>query len=282
MSLNADFAFTQGSLGDYVDCARRFELRFIKRMRYPALEVQEPLQFETRTRQGARFHKLVQQHLLGLPPEALAPSLRDDEELARWWANYLARGLSDLPAQRHSEITLQTHLAGRRLLAKYDLLALAPGGPAVIVDWKTGARVPSQSYLRRRMQTIVYRYVLAQAGAHLYAGQEIPPDRIRMDYVYVAQGGERLSFAYSASQMREDEALLAQMIAAIDGADEFALTDEEKRCRFCSYRSLCDRGGAGRLEDFDFDEYEDEEEEGLALDFDQIAEIELQPSVEWR
>ena len=101
MSLSADFAFTQGSLGDFAACARRFELRFIKRMRYPALEVEEPLQFEERTRQGARFHKLVQQHLLGVPADLLTASLADDDELARWWANYLAHGLIDLPAACH-------------------------------------------------------------------------------------------------------------------------------------------------------------------------------------
>jgi len=276
VSLSPDFAFTQGSLQDFADCARRFELRFIRRMRYPALETQEPLQFEKRMRQGARFHKLVQQHLLGVPAEALTASLADDAELAGWWQNYLARGLSGLPAQRFSEITLQTQLCGRRLVAKYDLLALEPGGPAIIVDWKTGARVPSQSHLRGRMQTIVYRYVLAQAGAHLYGGESIPPERIRMEYVYVAQGAERLSLAYSAAQMGEDEAQLSAMITAIDGAESFPLTDDEKRCRFCSYRTLCDRGGAGRLEDFDLDEYEnDEEDEALMLDFDQIAEIEF-------
>lgn len=276
MSLSADFAFTQGSLGDYAACARRFELRFIKRLRYPALEVEEPLQFEERTRQGARFHKLVQQHLLGVPAELLTASLAHNEDLARWWANYLARGLTDLPKARHPEITLQTQLSGRRLVATYDLLALAPGGPAVIVDWKTGARAPSQAYLRGRMQTIVYRYVLAQAGAHLYGGESIPPERIRMDYVYVAQAGQRMSFDYSAAQMREDEALLSQMISAIENADEFPLTDDVRRCRFCNYRSLCDRGEAGRLEDFDLDEIEDEDEaEELALDFDQIAEIEF-------
>ena len=274
MKLSDDFAFTQGSLQDYADCARRFELRFIKRMRYPALEVQDALRFEARTRQGARFHKLVQQHLLGVPAELLSQSLAGDDELARWWANYLAQGLTDLPAQRHSEITLQTQLGGHRLVAKYDLLALEPGGTAVIVDWKTGPRAPSPSYLRGRMQTIVYRYVLAQAGAHLYAADGIPPERIRMDYCYVARAGERVSLEYSAAQMKEDEALLSEMIAAIDQADEFPLTQEERRCRFCSYRSLCDRGGAGRLEEYDIDEYEDEEE-AFALDFDQIAEIEF-------
>jgi len=275
VSLSADFAFTQGSLQDYADCARRFELRFIRRMRYPALETQQPLHFEKRTRRGARFHKLVQQHLLGVPAEALTTSLADDEDLAGWWRSYLARGLSGLPVQRFSEITLQTHLAGRRLVAKYDLLALEPGGAAVIVDWKTGARVPAKAYLAGRMQTVVYRYVLAQAGAHLYAGESIPPERIRMDYVYVAGGGERLSFPYSSTQLGEDEALLSEIIAAIDRAEVFPLTDEERRCRFCSYRSLCDRGGAGRLEDFDLDEYEEDDEEAFALEFDQIAEIEF-------
>ncbi|MCY3831672.1 MAG: PD-(D/E)XK nuclease family protein [Chloroflexi bacterium] len=275
MSLSDDFAFTQGSLADYADCARRFELRYIMRMRYPAFESLDPLQFEARLRQGARFHKLAQQHLLGVPAELLSRSLADDEELARWWANYLAHGLTNLPAQRHSEITLQTQLGGHRLVAKYDLLALEPGGEAVIVDWKTGARVPSQSQLRGRMQTTVYRYVLSRAGAHLYGGASIPPERIRMDYVFVAQAGQRLSLDYSAAQMRADEAFLSEMIAEIEGAHDFPLTDDERRCRFCSYRSLCDRGEPGSLEDFDFDEMEDGDDDVFAVDFDQIAETEF-------
>ncbi len=272
MPLDADFAFTQGSLSDYADCARRFELRYLRRLRYPALEVAEALEYERRMRQGARFHKLVQQHVQGVPAETLALSLADDAELARWWENYRARGALDLPAVRYAEITLQTHLAGQRLLAKYDLVALEPGGQAVIVDWKTGGRVPRRDQLARRMQTIVYRYVLARAGGHLY-GAGIPPERIRMDYVYVAAEGERVSFAYSADQLAEDEALLTEMIEGAAGATEFPLTPDERRCRFCNYRSLCERGGAGRLEELEFEDVE--EDDDLELDFDQIAEVEF-------
>ena len=273
MQLGADFAFTQGSLQDFADCARRFELRYIKRLRYPAPEVNQVLEFERRMRQGNRFHKLVQQHINGLPADLLARSLADDADLARWWDDYCQRGLEGLPAQRHAEITLQTHLGGQRLVAKYDLLALEPGGAAVIVDWKTGERVPSRQSLQRRLQTVVYRYVLARAGAHLY-GDIIPPERIRMDYVYVAQGAQRVSFDYSAAQLAEDEARLLEMIESIGAADEFPLTEEVRRCRFCMYRSFCDRGEAGDLRDFDFDE-EDEADEGIDLDFEQIAEIEF-------
>ncbi len=273
MNLSPDFAFTQGSLQDYADCARRFELRYIRRLRYPALEVAQELEYERRMRQGNRFHKLAQQHSNGLPAELLARSLDDDADVARWWDNYCRRGLADLPPQRHAEITLQTHLGGQRLVAKYDLLALQPGGAAVIVDWKTGERLPARSALQWRLQTVVYRYVLAQAGAHLYDGP-IPPERIRMDYVYVAQGGQRLSFDYSAARLAADEARLLEMIEAIGAAAEFPLTDEHRRCRFCTYRAFCDRGQAGDLREFDFDD-ETEADEALDLDFDQIAEIEF-------
>ncbi len=272
MNLPADYAFTQGSLQDAADCPRRFELRYIKRLRYPAVEAAPALQFERRTRQGARFHKMVQQHLLGVPAETLAASLDDDPELATWWDTFRRTGLAGLPGRRMAEITLQTHLSGRRLIAKYDLLALDADGEAVIVDWKTWRRVPAEQRLKSRLQTILYRYVLAKAGAHLYGGA-IPPGKIRMIYCFVALGDQRLSIDYSAQQLREDEDYLLNLIAELDGAEQFALTEEQARCRFCTYRSLCERGEAGALDWLD--EEEELEEEDYALDFDQIAEIEF-------
>ena len=273
MNLPDDFAFTQGSLQDFVDCQRRFELRYIQRLRYPALEAEPALRFEARTRQGARFHKLVQQHLLGVPADLLAQSLSDDEELQGWWANFRATGLTDLPAERHAEISLQTTLGGRRLIAKYDLLALEPGGAAVIVDWKTWRRIPPRQRQASRMQTILYRYLLAQAGAHLYGGDPIPPEKIRMIYCFVAVAGQRSEFAYSMEAMRADEAYLRDVVRAIDSADSFPLTEVESRCRFCNFRSLCERGAAGQVDLLD--EFDEPEEEEFALDFDQIAEIEF-------
>lgn len=272
MNLPADFAFTQGSLQDAADCPRRFELRYIKRLRYPAVEAVPALQFERRTRQGARFHKMVQQHLLGVPAETLAASLADDPELTKWWDTFRRTGLAGLPGQRQAEITLQTHLSGRRLIAKYDLLALDAGGEAVIVDWKTWRRVPAEQRLKSRLQTILYRYVLAKAGAHLYGGA-IPPEKIRIIYCFVALGDQRHSIDYSPQQLRDDEAYLLNLIAEIDGAEQFALTEDRARCRFCTYRSLCERGEAGALDWLD--EEDDLEEEDYALDFDQIAEIEF-------
>lgn len=278
MNLADDFSFSQSSLQDYDDCPRRFELRYIAGLRYPALEVMSALEYENHTRRGIRFHKMVHQHLLGAPLDLLAKSLGDDELLADWWANFSVNGLADLPAERHSEITLLTHLGGYRLTAKYDLLAIERGGAAVIIDWKTSQRIPSRWHLQKRVQTILYRYVLAQAGAHLY-GSAIPPAKMQMIYVYVAREGKRVVFDYSPEQMQADEAALLQRIQEIEAAQHFPLTAEDRRCSYCTFRSLCERGeqagewtlGQGASL-FDDDPSDDDD---FDVDFDQIAEIEF-------
>ena len=52
MPLPEDFAFSQSALQDYADCARRFELRYVRDVRWPALETQSALAHETQTQKG--------------------------------------------------------------------------------------------------------------------------------------------------------------------------------------------------------------------------------------
>ncbi len=277
MNLPDDFTFSQSSLQDYVDCARRFELRYIKQLRYPALATANVLAYEERKQRGDRFHKMIRQYLLDVPDDLLEKSLGDDDELAGWWQTFMDYGLAGLPPQCYTEITLQTYLHDYRLIAKYDLLAIEPGGQAVIVDWKTTSYVPppeEEHILESCLQTTVYRYVLAQAGAYLY-GETIPPESIRMIYFFAARDGQRIAFDYSKRQMQADEAELLQLIGDIQTAQLFPLTEQEKRCRYCRFRSHCNRGDrAGNWNEADFDD-EPSDDESFEIDFDQIAEIEF-------
>lgn len=254
MNLPADFVFTQGNLQDYVDCPRRFELKHLRRQRWPAAEVDDMTAFERHLEQGEQFHRLVQQSLLGLAPETLRARIAD-EEVARWYDAWLANGLAGVPAQRHAELTLTAHVGGRLLLAKMDLVAVAPGGRALILDWKTGRHLPRRDSQAQRMQTRVYRYALARSGARLNGGQAIAPDRIEMRYWYAQHEGRALSFPYDETQFRADGQLLKRLAREIDGRAEFLLTDDERRCRFCVYRSLCGRGETpGSLAEWEGDE----------------------------
>lgn len=276
MTLPEEFTFSQSSLQDFADCPSRFQLRYLLRQRWPAPEVDDLLEYERNQEQGAAFHRLVQQHLVGIPAEALLARLTKPEQadLRSWFETYLRGGLDGLPADRRAEVTLTVPLGEYALLAKFDLLAVEAGGRAVIVDWKTGDHLPKSERLARRLQTIVYRYVLAKGGDHLYGGKPIPPEQIEMVYWYAALDGATRRFPYDAAQMAADEAYLLALVAEIDDpAQAFPLTPDEARCRYCVYRSLHDRGRfggplAGWEEDAEMDlDFE--------LDLEQIVAIEF-------
>lgn len=272
MSLPDDFVFSQSSLQDYADCPRRFELRYLLGQRWPAPEVDDMLALEQQTAQGELFHHLVQQHQAGVPT-ALFERYITDEEVRRWFVSYLASGLTELPSRRRAEVSLTVPLGDYALTAKFDLLAL-DDTHAVIVDWKTTSHLPKPDALRRRWQTIVYRYVLATGGATLNNGQAIPPAQITMLYWYPQYPLEARHFAYDAAQYAHDEAQLLALVAEIDQRRDFPLTPDTTRCTYCVYRSLCNRGTfAG-----DFAAYEQPESThnaDFSLDLDQIAEIEF-------
>jgi CRISPR/Cas system-associated exonuclease Cas4 (RecB family) len=278
MALPSDFQFSQASLQDYVDCPRRFQLRYVLQLAWPAQEAEPVLEHERHMRQGAAFHRLVHRHVLGMDEEKLTRTVQEPD-LRRWWHNYLAHPLAGLPENRYPEFTLSAPLGapsidGHRLLAKYDLVAVAPGERAVIVDWKTSRKRPKRQYLVERLQTRVYPCLLVQAGAHL-GGQLIVPEQVEMVYWFADHPGEPAHFPYDTNQWEADEAYLIALIEEIAGREDaaFPLTSEVRRCGFCSYRSLCQRG----VKPGNIDEWEDEADVGDALDFDldfdQIAEI---------
>lgn len=240
--LPENFQFSQSNLQDYVECPRRFQLRYLTRLTWPAVEVEPILVKEAHMQRGTAFHQMVQQHLLGLN---LAPKAARDDVLGVWWANFLNYGLNDLPIQRHAEKTLSIKLAGYPLIAKYDLIAL-DAERAVIVDWKTTHKRPTQAWLAARLQTRIYRYVLARAGAELNGGQMIAPSQITMRYWFANFPDEPLNLSYSTQQYQKEEADLSALIKQIEveaerGGD-FPLVADTRPCRFCQYRSLCGRG----------------------------------------
>jgi len=293
MSLPPDLQFSQASLQDYVDCPRRFQLRYLLQLAWPAVEAEPAGEFEAHLAAGEAFHRLIHQHLLGLPTGRLsrmvAASAADDVEgsgeagrLSAWWENYLRAGPADLPPARHPEITLSAAVSGHRLLAKYDLVAIEPGRRAVIVDWKTSRNRPKRSWLSARLQTRVYRYLLVRAGTHLNAGRPISPEAIAMIYWFANHPDDPETFPYDAVQHRADGEYLAALIAEIAGLpdDGFPLTGDDRRCRFCPYRSLCGRGVEAAplgldegAEEVGWVEPEAEAGPDTAFDFEQIAEI---------
>ena len=276
MILPTDFSFSQASLQDYVDCRRRFQLRYLLRLAWPAIEAEPALEHERLLRSGAALHRMIQQHILNVPETRLTQSVKD-EDLKSWWSNYLQNPPGDLPAIRFPEIILSAPISDFRLVAKYDLLAIEPGERAVIVDWKTSQRRPSHRWMADRIQTKVYRYLLVRAGTHLNDGDQLLPSLVEMIYWFANYPEEPERLLYNEAIFNADDAFLTALIEEIQdlGEDEFVLTDQEFKCLYCRYRSLCLRGvGAGEIDKMT-EELETREDLGSYLDFDQISEVEF-------
>jgi CRISPR/Cas system-associated exonuclease Cas4 (RecB family) len=275
MTLPSDFQFSQASLQDYVDCPRRFQLRYVQRVAWPAEEVEPAMENERYLRQGTAFHRLVHQHLLGLPPERLS-SLVTDDDLHRWWRNYLERGPADLPPSRYPEVVLSAPVSDNRFVAKYDLIAVDAGRRAVIVDWKTSRKRSSRKWLAQRLQTRVYPYLLVRAGFHLNAGQPFEPEQVEMVYWFANSPTNPERFPYGAVQYETDKVYLTSLIKEIKGLgdEDLPLTTQKRRCNYCPYRSLCQRGVKAGTFDEAEDEGELDDDFDISLDLEQIAEIE--------
>lgn len=269
-SLPPGFAFSQSSLQDYSDCPRRFQLRYIEHLQWPAIESEPVMENERRQLEGQHFHRMVQQHLIGLPAEKLVP-LANTPNLSRWWENYLHHKLELTGCALYTELTLIAPVGIYRLMAKYDLVAVKPEGRAFIYDWKTHHKRPRDEWMAARMQTRVYRALLIHAGSYLNNGNPFQPEQIEMIYWYADYPAETARFVYTAIQYKRDWDSLTGLIIEIGNHRHFPLTDDEKKCSYCPYRSYCNRGVKAGMTD----EISEQELSGTDINYEQIAEIEF-------
>ncbi len=263
-----------------MDCAQRFKLRYLDRLSYPAPETEPTVENEKHQQEGEYFHRLIQQHLIGIPAEQIS-KFANTANLQRWWDNFqhapelsalremIENGKKDL-SKLYPEATLSAPLGNYRLLAKYDLIALQDG-KAIIYDWKTYRKRPRNEWLAARMQTRVYRALLVQAGAHLNGGKPFEPEQIEMVYWFPDFPEDPARFPYTSAQFQRDWDTLLKLSEEVASASSYPLTEDRQKCLFCTYRSYCERGI--RAGDVEQAEAEMEAEELFDVNFEQIGEI---------
>ncbi len=233
MLLPKTFTFTQQKLQDFIDCKRRFYLRHVANLEWPAIESEPVREQEELIQLGTRFHLMCQQTLAGVPAEILTRSV-DNPELDLWWQNFIRLGFHTKPGDFTAEKLLSVPFAGFRLAAKFDLLIKEPTGKITIYDWKTSQHQPKRQTLLEKMQSRVYPLVAGFSNNV----------EIEMVYWYPAFPDSPIRFYSTPQQRKIDSEFLESVIFEISSLQEndFSLTHQERKCQFCRYRSLCDRG----------------------------------------
>ena len=275
MPAMSDFRFSAQSLQDYEDCPRRFMLRYVQKLDWPAEESSPYLEYELFRQKGNLFHQCVNQYFHHLDPRLIEKQI-DYTDVLSWWKNFLSFIKTQSFTFSVAETLFQIHLAGYPVVAKYDLLVSQQDGTYIIYDWKTTAseRKPKREIYTIKLQTILYPYILSQGSFVLAKQENIDPASITLTYWFPQFPEQPESFPYSSVQLAQDRSTLEHLIREIvsQPIDDFPLTDNEKRCRFCVYRSYCGRGekaGSMYSEDSDL-EYSSVD---LDLDIENVEEI---------
>ena len=239
----SNFSFSQSSLQDFVECPRRFELRYLQKVRWPGYIKDQPADLRRSMELGNQFHLFCQQVFSGVPEILIRQSIHDPA-LQEWWENFSVwrnDWLKD--GQFFPEITLHTHIAGQRVLAKYDLIALQSSG-LQIYDWKTSPARTPRLWLRQKIQTILYPLLLCLAGQNISSGLAAPaPESVMMTYWFANHPSDPEILPYSSIQFEDDLQYITNLITRIKDTlpGEFYMTDDGKTCRYCTYCSLCER-----------------------------------------
>lgn len=268
---------SQSSLQDFHDCPRRFQLKVIDKIPWPAPYLEPLSQLEKATNLGNSFHRLCQQYFSGIDSISILKNI-SDPDLKLLFDNFIPFADQLQSEELFSEIILGTPFSGHQLVAKFDLVLKTDDGNYEIYDWKTAAKKPSRTHLSQRYQTFLYPYIMAKAGKGLFKSGQLSPEMISMTYFYPLSSDPEEIFPYSNSMYSEHTDKLTRVISEIDGMVDsgkpFPLTENIDQCQRCVYRSLCERGTqAGNL-----DLYTEIDQEDLSaehFDLDNIIEIEF-------
>lgn len=274
MKIADNFKFSQNNLQDYKDCPRRFWYRYIQHLAWPALEVEPAIENERFMRAGSAFHQLVHQYIVGIPQEKIESSL-SDKLLPKWWKSFIENVPFEYDEILYPEIPITAKISDQLIMAKFDLVVAHQDGTFTIFDWKTSRKRPKRDSIAARLQSKVYPFVLASMPNKVGGAEEISPDKIKMIYWFTNYPEDPEIFDYSQDQFDRDNAELENLIKEVEGLEgekAFPLTMNVSRCKFCRYRSLCNRG----VEAASFDEIDFLEDalDDFDLDFDQTEAIE--------
>lgn len=246
-----ELIFSANSLQSFSDCERRFELKYLEELQWPAVEAEPVLKSERFLADGRRFHEMIHQDILGIP--VVEPSF-DDDPIFNWWSTYQALNPIQEDGDRYPEKTLVSTLKDRLFVATYDLIVVSENGNVVIYDWKTWKNPLPLQRVKNQMQSRIYPLVLYRERSSIPGCSDLQPEDIEMRYWYVNSPDESVAFTYSKDQLEADTAFLQLMIDRIDelGPGQFELTADKRKCTYCPFRSYCERGSiAGNLDEFE-------------------------------
>ncbi len=234
---------SRARLVDFIDCPRRFELRYLRQLAWPTV----PLDAETAVslQNGQQFHNLLERRFLHLPIDSAA----SPSTIANWY-NIFQQSEMVLPTGEYlPELTLTVPIGDHFLTGRFDLLIRESSGKLHLFDWKTG-RPRSEAALRTDWQTRLYLAMVVESG-HAISPAPIAPEEVSITYWYVEEPDAPRHIQYDAAWHERNWAEIGQLCQQLTINSEQLTANNESsawektavldHCRRCAYQIYCDR-----------------------------------------
>jgi hypothetical protein len=232
---------SQAHLQTLSTCPRKFQHSFLEQLALPRLDTSSEQQ-----QLGTQFHRLMQQHELGLD---IQPLLQENPKLEEWFRRFQQFPPPMVLGSRQSEHQRTLVFQNATLIAIYDLL-IQGQDQAQIIDWKTYRRPPNAQMLKDHWQTRLYPFILTETSAYL-------PEQLSMTYWFAEpskSGSHWIHFPYSTQLHRQTQADLDTLLSGLQSwlqsltqarlsLPQAALAAGQCISDFqrCAFANLCDR-----------------------------------------
>jgi len=271
-AINKSF-FSARSMQDFLECPRRFELRYMLQQSWPAPVTEPVLLYEERIRVGNEFHRIIQKYLIGIELNRLLGASVSPE--IDQWLNAFHSFFTQLQFRTYfSELPLIMPFNNMFFRGVVDFAGLKSDNKLLIADWKTTFHPRRKDTILKSIQSILYPFMIFECRDTVFPGWKGKPEDLKMIYWFADQPEEVISLDYSQKIHKKNSEILNMLVETIGQTEpgSFQKTDDTKKCIYCEYRSLCERGDkAGPIH-----ELEDEIDLDLlitGLNFDDVMEI---------
>jgi hypothetical protein len=215
MPLADNFIFSSNNLQDYLDCPRRFELKYLLKQNWPAVTSQPVLEMENRITLGNRFHLLAHQFLSGIAGDFLKNTI-DDPELGFWFDNFQEYIKHFLKFQYFSEFSVIMPFVGFRLMAVFDFISLKDTNKIRIGDWKTTSRLPKKEFYLQTVQSTLYPFLAYESRINIFPQTStLEYQDLSMEYWFPGFPENTITWEHSASIHANSRELLSSLISEI-------------------------------------------------------------------
>lgn len=230
------FYYSQNSLNTFSKCPLKFKLKYMEDI---AWRNDSPLdlEFYNSIKTGLDFHLICERYFSNIPIGIECCS----EEVIKWTEALKRKMLINKNYLYFPEYEIKMVKDHIRLQAKYDLVIIKPDGGIEIWDWKTENRKLTQMEMEKRVQTIVYMYVIMERAKDIF-GIDVKAEDIKMTFWQPHYEHQELTVCYSRDIHMKNEEYIEKLIRNIKDynfEEDFNKELYSKQCKFCEFNYFC-------------------------------------------